>query len=407
MTVLPLDDESGNAAKYMGLEVTVGTEIRVNSYYLDRYPFKQWADTGDKFPPAEGAIDYGEKSGDNFKFTKAGKYDVYANYEGGFKFYVAEHVDSYTIEMTAVLFNGATKDTTVTLNSQDAYSNANFEPVIHAREGYATRGVFTDEACTTAYTPTKFTAAGHLYVKYTKVGFYVISGATGYSIDGGVLMMTEGIAAGNKAEASITVTAVNETYSFVYYDGEMSGHDGLGADKDYSKMAVNEDSHIKFLKTGTYAVYWSNGDNKIYLNAGNTAFYTTFLSATGGECKTDNTTDVEALQVIWGQQKIAFNALEDAEKAELEAVGFDKGKEDGTLAEQVVARYHYIVTKYGTDAFEDFIWHNEINVSASFINYNSPVAANNAVMIAIVSVIALVSVASIVTVIVIKKKSLH
>jgi len=388
--------QDGNVAYEMNFPLAVDDELRVRSYFTDRDPYDQWATVGN------GTEAYGEKSGDNFKITAAGNYDIYAKYEqkagddsSKFYFYVSPHVESYEIEMTAVKFVGATKEGTQAQESQIAYDNQVFAPIQPAMSGYALRGYFTDADCTVAYEPHKFSADGHLYAKYTKAGFYVIHGPD-WSIDEAAEMMTAGIASTNKAEAAVTVATKNETYSFVYYneEGNMSGHSGLGQEYAY---AVDEESHIKFTETGTYAVYWAKdseepSSNKIYLNDGSTAYCTTFLTATGGVCKSDDKSEeyISSLQTVWAAQKTAYQALNDGAKAEIVKVGFDGGKEDGTVAEQLMARYHYIVCKYGSERFENFIFPEAAPIapSSAYIEFGSINSADNTTMIIIIAVAA-------------------
>lgn len=388
--VMTPTSQDGNLAYYMGLTVAVNDEIRARRYLTSEVTFEQWAVFGNTKIHEETI---GEMSGDNLKFTKAGTYDLYFKEENSqLKLYIAEHVDTYSISMTAVKFEGATKEATVAQEAQLAYSNVDFEPVQPVIEGYASQGYFTDEDCTVAYVPHKYEAAGQLYARYMKVGYYVISGAGNWKIENAVPMMTAGIAETNKAEAAVTVANKNETYSFVYFNeaGIMEGHDGL--DKEYAyAVYVSEGSHIKFTETGTYAVYWAKGDNKIYLNDGSTAYCTTFLSATRGVCELVNKSEeyISSLQTVWTAQKNAYQALNDGAKAEIVKVGFDGGKEDGTVAEQLMARYHYIVCKYGSEKFENFIFPGAEAIAPSVRYYNEfDAAGDNTTMIIIIAVAA-------------------
>ena len=217
----------GNVAYYSGLVAAVDDEIRVRSYFNPRLDpqedVDQWATLGTH------DVNYGELHNNNFKFSKAGSYDIYAKYEDGFKFFVAEHVDNFTIEMTAVKFNGKVSEGIEAMASQLAYITADFEPQNLAKSGYVMNGVYEEQTLETLYTPRKFAANGHLYVKYMKVGFYALSEAGEYKLENADPMMTEGIAETNKAEVLLTVKA-NDCYSFVEYkaDGTMAGQSGLG-----------------------------------------------------------------------------------------------------------------------------------------------------------------------------------
>lgn len=387
--------QDGNVAYYMNFSCGVGDEIQIRSYFEDREEKDQWG------KPGNGTEEYGEKVGDHFVISKAGYYDIYAKYvDNQFLFFVAEHAESYSISVKGVVFEGKNKlEGLIDFGEQRAYKDEVFNPFVPSSDARVYIGAYINEACTAEYTPAAITS-GTIYLKFIKVGYYVISGVGEWKIENAVPMMVDGVPEGNKAEASVQVLAENETYSFVYYnkDGVMEGHSGLGEPepgKSYS-YAVYEDTHIKFTKTGTYAVYWSNGDNKIYLNDGHIAYCTGFLTATSGECKLDEhqrvITDVEKLKAVWGQQKIAFNDLDDGSKGEIIKIGFDGGNEEGTLAEQLVARYHYIVWKYGSEAFEDFIFESEEVIPphnpGSLIGFDSLIYDANATTIIVITIAA-------------------
>ncbi len=224
-------DQGGNVAYLMNYEVkAVNEKVRICSYYTDRTPYNQWADVGNT---GELAVDFGTKDGDDFKFTKTGFYDFYAKYEkkqgdesAKFYFYVSEHAITYNIQMTGVLFEGKVRTSTVDLGIQLAYKGQTFNPELSDITGYVRRGVFTDANCTVEYTPSVFTGADNLYVKYIKVGFYILhsDSTPEYSIDGADLMITDGISPQNKAEGTIVAT-IGTTFSVGEYkaDGTMGG----------------------------------------------------------------------------------------------------------------------------------------------------------------------------------------
>ena len=406
-----VDDDplaSENIAHYTSFSAKAGDEIRVSSFFSDRFPYNNWATLG-----GDSWDDWGEKHGDNFKFLKDGtNYNIYAKYESTeFKFYV-DKIDAYEITMNAVLWNGATKDQTVAMASQTAYSNADFNPVTPAREGYALRGVYTDENCTTVYVPKKFTAAGELYVKYTKAGFYTLS-QPNWSIDAGALMNTAGIDAGNNAETVLVISESDVTdkkeFNFVSYNaaGVMSWSEGLGATYSFATNGEESANNVMFTKAGTYAVYFSK-DNNIYLNEGSVAFCTNFLSETGAQCdEYGKTTDKAALKIVWGEQKTVFNSLSEKAQKEITDVGFDGGKEDGTIQEQFMARYAYIIKKYGSAEFENFVFPSAAAIAPGSLLGQIDYGMNNTdstALIAIVSVIAIASISAVAVLVVVKKR---
>ncbi len=355
----------GNNAELYSYSAVSGEGIKVR-YYNASEGKDAWSYSGD----AES--DLGAPDTDlNYVLKKDAVIDIYAKWEETstdvweIKFYVTEHVDRYEVSILFQLFEGSNFASGESGVTQYAYAGSEFTPTDVTRDGYVFRGFFTDSDCTVVYTAAVQTGNVTIYAKFTKIGYYVISGAGSWSIDNATIMMTEGIGSGNKAEASIIVAAADETYSFVYYDGSMAGHSGLGATYDY---AVDEEDHIKFSAAGTYAVYWSNSDNKIYLNAGITAFETNFLSKTAGVCKTDNSTNLDSLKAVWAELATEYSYLTDDEKAQFEALTIDSGNEEGELIEQVIARYSYIVKKYGTTNCADFIWGDEYAASSNGLN---------------------------------------
>ena len=81
-----------------------------------------------------------------------------------------------------------------------------------------------------------------------------------------------------------------------------------------------------------------------------------FLLSIGNTCDANGATNLEALETAWLQQKIVYLMLSDTSKAIIQNVGFDGGNENGNNVEKLVAKYAYIINKYGTDMFDDFIF---------------------------------------------------
>ena len=395
-------DENVNLAYYIGYEANADDEIRVSSFWPDRWPFNEEAKPGDS---EVGTI----VSGNKLKISADGTYDIYVKRSPSdhkLYFYVATHV-AHTVEIIAVKFAGADKVGTIELPDQLSYPAEFFVPNKPAVLGYVARDVYTDAACTVPYTETKFEADTHLYIKYTKVGYYVTYGPS-YSIDDATLMETAGIGANNKAEVMLNVVAANSCYSFVYYDsnGTMSGHAGLGDSHTYVEYDTDP-ANIKFITPGVYQIYWNKNDNKLYSNDGLMAFYTGFLSATGNICNGYDgvTNNGDAIAAIWEAQRDAFNALGGA-KSTIIALDWTEGNEDGSEQEQFVARYHYLVTKYGTAKLEDFIWGNE-DIPPRTVGYIPGIFnmkdSDNSTMLIVIAVAA-ISTLSIAALLVIRKK---
>ena len=385
-----------NVAYEMNFLLAVGDELRVRSYFNDQTPKDRWATLGDNgyADPENG---WGEKSGDNFKATKAGYYDVYAKYENdAFMFYVAEHVNTYAISLTAKIYEGRTLVETRALDSQLAYDGTPFNPSFAAISGYVSYGVYEDASCSTEYEARTFSAAGQLYLKYMRTGYYVVGDAdfTGGNVGawnaaGGVRLTTECNDPANFLEGAVTIPDVDEAVQVrpleLTGEGTVNWLDfTLGA--TYSFASKNGDN-LEFSKGGTYAVYVKlvNYQPVVYLNEGLAAFNTKFLSEVGGVCNEvlAGTKTVAQLQSIWADQAAAYASLSATEKAEVEALTIDGGNENGSDLEKVIAKYSYIVHKYGTAVCNDFIWGQTYSAQSNGMNVIN--AHNSMVMITVIT----------------------
>lgn len=406
MTSVVNPGEGENVAYYMNLSVKANDEIIVRSYFEDQEPKDRWSEPGDDF----SKIDYGERDGNNFKFLKDGYYDIYAKYVGeNFRFFVAQHVESHSVALTAVLFNGKVSEGTQDLAPQIAYEGQEFEPEL-AREGYVLLATYTDEEMEHVYVPAEIKSDDvHLYAKYMKVGFYVIAEKDNWKLEEALPMNTAGIADTNKAEAYLNVKE-NELYSFVEYkaDGTMAGQSGLGEGVDplLATYDATEGGRVKFLKDASVAVYFGK-DNNIYLNEGLVAFLTNFKSDVGGVCLTldpkaseeQKAAYMTALKAAWGRQAVAFNNLTADEKAEFNKETHDESIK--VLYEEMTAMYDYIIHKYGTSEFNDFIWNQDVKAVG---NSMPELSTDSNVMLIVIISISAVSVASLGALLILKKK---
>lgn len=385
-----------NVAYEMNFNLAVDDELRVRSFYTDRTPNDQWATLGDNgyADPENG---WGVKSGDNFKATKAGYYDIYAKYVGeDFMFYVAPHVDSYEISLTAKLYEGRNLVETRNLSSQLAYDGSDFNPTIDTISGYVGYGVYTDASCSTEYEPTKFNAAGQLYIKYMRTGYYVVGDAdfTGSNVGawdaaGGVRLTTEVNDPQNFLEGAITIPDIEGAVQVRPLELTAEKQKNwlnftLGATYSFAdKIGDN----LEFSKGGTYAVYVKlvEGAPVVYLNEGLAAFNTKFLNEVGGVCSEilAGTKTLDQLKTIWLEQKAAYQSLSADEKDIVVAMTIDGGNENGSDLEKVIAKYSYIVHKYGTANCEDFIWGQTYVAQSNGFNL---INNNNAMIIIAVSI---------------------
>lgn len=388
-------DQGGNVAYKMSLSLNVGAIIRVRSFWTDRAPFDQWANSTN----TDG--DHWTVESNNVTITETGLYDIYAFYESEqFKYSVADHVDNYEIAMTAVLFDGKASTGTADLSTQIAYSTANFEPNKPARSGYVAREVYYDEECETPYTPKKFDATDHLYIKYTRTGYYVVGDETfsgvglSWNVDGAtILPPAVNDTENNLLEGAITISGASVGNPVQVRPAEYTSGGELSYSLDYSMGAVYEfakkvGDNINFTVDGTYAIY-VNKSAKVYINAGADAFYTKFLTEVTAICDYDGDTNLTNLKSVWSAQEVAYNSLSTDEKNAIKALGFDDVGEEDDM-HKVVTKYHYIVVKYFSQGVNDFIWN-----AYSPSNVVRPLSANNNALVIIV-VVSTVTMASLI-----------
>lgn len=398
--------QGGNVAQLMNQSFAVGDQIRIRSYYDSQVT---WATLGTT------EADYGKKTGDNFEFTKAGAYDIYAKYEESvLYFYVAEHVASYTIQMNAVHFTGNGESSTTALSSQVAYQGQVFNPEVASETGYIAVGVFTDEECTTAYEPKAFTADGTLYVKYVRHAYYLTGDDTflgeghGWKVEYSKPIGPDG---DNKLVGTVTVPAGVSADSpmkvkpleYVADTGE--GKPGWGAasytmghDEEHLPdfVHIDDEKNFVFTKSGTYAFY-INQEDKVWFNGGEYAFYAKFLNEVGSTCDAQGKdTPKDALSTLWKETlKNDYLKLSEKERDNLkDNFTIDSGDEkssDDRL--RFIAMYHYVVTKYGTELFPDFVWGQSYEPASSIINPINPVeeSTNSTIIIVVAASITALS----------------
>ena len=416
-TAIKMTDVVGdNVAQIMNQSFAAEEEVRVRSYFDPRLdpsePLDQWAN------PGNGQEEYGEPTqGGNFKITVAGNYDVYAKYENGFKFFVAPHVDSFEITMVGHKTTGIVDEGEFELATQYAYADSEFVPDIPEQSGYACRGVFTDEECETPYQPKEYTAAGTLYVLYTKVGYYLAGGADQtFSIDTATLLHgddknkivgTVVVPAGTTAENPYKVKPLE--YAADAGEGK-PGWKPIGYEPGYDPehapdfVHFDEDSNFAFTEPGTYAFY-VNHENKVWFNGGLYAFVQSFLDEIGGTCNEQGKTNLTVLHEKWEAMEVAYGKLSPEEQQQIKDKGFNGGDEHSEDdLEKMIAKYAYIVTKYGAAQFNDFIWNQNDIAPAYNTGIEALTTAENNTMIIVISAIAASTAIALGVLLVLKKR---
>ncbi len=361
----------------------------------------------------------------NLVFLKDEHIDIFAKWEEEtpdnwqINFYISKHAERYNVSVTNVLFDGASKTGTEAGADQQATEGATFTPDPSlSKEGYVFRGYFTDANCTTAYVPAVLEGDTALYAKFTRDCYYLFGDATymgeghawdidaAHPVSAGTgdnrLVGTVVIPASASAEHPVKVKPLR-------WNGEMQPETyTLGEERTF--VTIDEDGNFSFTEGGNYAFYiggTQDNYNKVWFNIGEYAFHAKFLSEVGDTCNAQGQTDPEALVAVWGDMKKAFNALSDEDQSNIRNVegGIDGGDEkssDDRL--KMIAKYSYIVHKYGTAMCEDFIWGGSYSASPFVANNTiSSVEANNTMFVVIGAIFA-VTLLGLTTCLVIKKR---
>ena len=127
-------------------------------------------------------------------------------------------------------------------------------------------------------------------------------------------------------------------------------------------VSVNSNKFVQFTK----AVFYANNST-----SGAATYAATFLSAF--TCNAQGTS-APTFTTSWAQLKTAFNALDTADQNTLKNA---TANENGTDIEKAMARYDYVVAKYG---YENFINRASGNSANRMNNFNSD-SANNLLLV--------------------------
>ena len=143
--------------------------------------------------------------------------------------------------------------------------------------------------------------------------------------------------------------------------------------------------------------YYSNYFVKFELEETLTAeaFATTFLDSI--TCDSTGATP-PTFTKTWSELKALYNTLDDTEKAKL------LGTSESTVINNAMARYDYIIGKYGTATYEDFIGRNPAPLSVRGWTINPLNETSVIPAIIIVSIAAITTIGVIIT---LKKKKVN
>lgn len=415
-----------NVAEYLGLSVEVGDKIRVRSYYNDQDPKDRWANAGDDFEK----IDYGELDGDDFKFTKAGDYDIYAKYEEEvFKFYVAPHyvAPTYTVQvndgtpealelnegteyMTDVIALEAGSTVKVLANGVEDtdfgfkhIGNNNYVEDTGKVLADAVARVYVDISAKTIFVGGLDFGGYHLLVNgeiYHKMThnetpddpryLEYFSQAISFAKDDSIRFIDTSSASGYAVLFDITTINEYSVEGFEVVDGVLTAN-----------KAVNASVYLKLNDVLGDEVYLGTVSEALQAAIN---FAKAFNTAIEGVCneniKTSEITDEYKLAVktAWNAQKAPFEALEIEESRTIlrEATALHSVEDIAKFA----AKYDSILALRGAlYELEDFAGRAAASSGAVV-----PMNNNNAALIIVVSIIAGVSLVGLSTLLILKKK---
>ena len=205
--------------------------------------------------------------------------------------------------------------------------------------------------------------------------------------------------------AEITIQPLNqedmEKFIFISYDVDSNIQEYELGSSDYAINEVGYDGN-KRLRDAIEFNAWTLGnyfrvsiktDGKLHIKEAGSFFCNDFINDISNICDdTGLNTNIEALQGEWLEQKAAYQQVE--YKQEIINTGFQYFENPENVYQEMMNKYYYIINKYGSETFENFIFpdsdpipaHNEVNkFISSVFRYNS----NIFIGIAIVSTLAL------------------
>ena len=190
---------------------------------------------------------------------------------------------------------------------------------------------------------------------------------------------------GNHGESYKTGVALQAGDKFTV-SHQSNTYYGLRTQSSISANFKVNGTQIECLVSGTYDLFFNTSGDHMYskqlwieTSAANAAaaFANNFLTNfTCGGTTGEHAGTVTAAEGTWGNLKSAWNLLTDGSKSYfLNATP----SESGDVYAQVMARYKYVIEKYGTSTYEDFMGKgykapNESNLMKSVSDNNSGVA---------------------------------
>ena len=402
-----IDEKMNYVALYENIHLELNDSIYVKRYSSSSHPRQVIIS-----PESTLSYDF-EKYGDGVRLKQkwVDYFDVYIIDDGeNIVFRPDRHSTKVLNPMTAVFctYTGEVVRTQ-DLPEQLSYSNTRFYPDLVEMEGAKLTGeVYLDVNCTDKFNNWFISEPTHLYVKYLVPGYYFCHNRGEYQ-----LMDTTNIEEDSLAE--ITIQPLNQedmdTFIFISYDADSNIQEYELESSNYAINEVGYDGN-KRLRDAIEFNAWTLGnyfrvsiktDGKLHIKEAGSFFCNDFINDISNICDdTGLNTNIEALQGEWLEQKAAYQQVE--YKQEIINIGFQYFESPETIYEEMMNKYYYIINKYGSETFENFIFPDMDPVLPNGIDNNVFLKYNDAAIFAAVISISVVGVSLLVTLLVFKKK---
>ena len=402
-----IDEKMNYVALYENIHLELNDSIYVKRYSSSSHPRQVIIS-----PESTLSYDF-EKYGDGVRLKQkwVDYFDVYIIDDGeNIVFRPDRHSTKVLNPMTAVFctYTGEVVRTQ-DLPEQLSYSNTRFYPDLVEMEGAKLTGeVYLDVNCTDKFNNWFISEPTHLYVKYLVPGYYFCHNWGEYQ-----LMDTTNIEEDSLAE--ITIQPLNQedmdTFIFISYDADSNIQEYELESSNYAINEVGYDGN-KRLRDAIEFNAWTLGnyfrvsiktDGKLHIKEAGSFFCNDFINDISNICDdTGLNTNIEALQGEWLEQKAAYQQVE--YKQEIINIGFQYFESPETIYEEMMNKYYYIINKYGSETFENFIFPDMDPVLPNGIDNNVFLKYNDAAIFAAVISISVVGVSLLVTLLVFKKK---
>ena len=402
-----IDEKNNYVALYENIHLELNDSIYVKRYSSSSHPRQVIIS-----PESSLSSDF-EKYGDGVRLKAdwVDYFDVYIIDDGeNIVFRPARHSTKVLNPMTAVFctYTGEVVRTQ-DLPEQLSYSNIRFYPDLIEMEGAKLTGeVYLDVNCTDKFNNWFISEPTHLYVKYLVPGYYFCHNWGKYQ-----LMDTTNIEEDSLAE--ITIQPLNQenmdTFIFISYDVDSNIQEYELGSSNYAINEVGYDGN-KRLRDAIEFNAWTLGnyfrvsiktDGKLHIKEAGSFFCNDFINDISNICDdTGLNTNIEALQGEWLEQNAAYQQVE--YKQEIINIGFQYFESPENIFEEMMNKYYYIINKYGSETFSNFIFPDMDPILPSGLDNNVFLKYNDAAIFTAVISISVVGVSLFVTLLVFTKK---